>query len=179
MKAISSLLFAGSIIACAQASVASAQHAHNSDLIRLEAHGTLSTYEGIGGGLRGEFVILPEGAIPNFDDDISLTAGADAIIFFDDHDHDHPGHEDDHDDDGLGIWPSGAVQWNFYLGREWSVFPELGIWLQLGEDGHGHDNDEIDMDLLLGIGARYHLGGRSAILIRLEYPGLLHIGAQF
>lgn len=165
-------------LALSIATSAAAQHTHSSDVVRVEAHGTLSTYEGIGGGIRGEFVVLPEGALPDVNDDISLTAGGDAIIFFDDDDHDHAGH--DHDNEGLGIWAAGAVQWNFYLGQDWSLFPELGIWLQFGEDGHGHgDDDDIDMDLLLGVGGRYHTSARSAILLRIEYPGLLHIGVQF
>lgn len=171
-----SLVLVSAFSLFASATTASAQHVHSSDLVRIEAHGTLSTYEGIGGGLRGEFVVLPEGAIPNFDDDLSLTVGGDAILFFDDEDWRD---RYDHDDEGIGLWAAGAVQWNFYLGRDWSVFPEIGIWLQFGEDGRGHRDDDFDIDLLVGIGARYHLGGRSAILLRLEHPGLLHIGVQF
>lgn len=168
------LLILGIGLTAAWISTASAQN--TSDAVRLEAHGTLSAYEGIGAGIRGEFVALPNGAIPNLNDDISFTAGGDAILFFDGDDHDHA---HDHDDEGLGIWASGAVQWNFYLSKEWSVFPELGMWLQFGEDGRHHDDDAFDMDLLVGLGVRYHLGGRSAILFRIEHPGLLHIGMQF
>lgn len=161
-----------SLTAALGSTSASAQN--TSDAVRLEAHGTLSAYEGIGAGIRGEFVALPDGAIPNVNDDISFTVGGDAILFFDDDDHGH-----DHDDEGLGIWAAGAVQWNFYLSKEWSVFPELGMWFQFGEDGRGHEDDAFDMDLLVGLGVRYHLGGRSAILFRIEHPGLLHIGMQF
>lgn len=171
------LILAISLTAALSASLASAQN--TSDTVRLEAHGTLSAYEGIGAGIRGEFVVLPSGALPNVNDDISFTAGGDAILFFDDDGHDH-GRFDSHDHDGgLGIWAAAAVQWNFYLSQQWSVFPELGMWLQFGRDGrHDHD-DAFDMDLLVGLGVRYHLGGRSAILFRIEHPGLLHIGMQF
>lgn len=154
------------------------QSGQGSGPMRFEGHATLSTREGIGGGLRLELPVLPQGAIPNLNDDISVTAGADAILFWDDDDHYVCNRGDCDDDEGLGIWPMVAVQWNFYLGKEWSVFPELGLWLQLGEDGHGHD-DDIDIDLMLGVGVRYHLGGRSALLLRLEHPGLVHIGVQF
>lgn len=166
------------LVLAASTSVHAQEYTRNSGRLRIEAHGTLSTHEGLGGGVRAEFVILPNGAIPNFNDDFSLTAGAEAILFFDDDDH-HGRWDHDHDNEGLGIWPMIALQWNFYLSKEWSVFPELGVWLQLGEDGHGHDDNNINMDLLFGVGARYHFGDRTAVFIRLEHPFMLHVGMQF
>lgn len=159
-------------------SPAAAQHIHTRDPVRVEVHGTLSGWGGIGAGARAEFVVAPEGVLPDFDDDISLTAGGE-LLFFD--------FNDNHDDHsaGIGIWPGLAAQWNFYFGERWSVFPELGLWLYFGDRNyhdhkHDHDHDrEFGWSLMAGIGVRYHMASRNALLLRIQFPGLLQIGVTF
>lgn len=153
------------------ASVASAQHVHTKDPIRVEAHGTLSRWGGIGAGVRAELVVAPD-VIPSIDDDMSITVGGE-LLFFD--------FDRGHGDDGFGIWPGAAAQWNFYLGQNWSVFPELGLWIYFG-DGHYHhnrDNNDFGWSLMAGIGGRYHMASRNALMLRIQFPGLLQFGVTF
>jgi len=165
----------------------SAQHAHTKDAVRVEVHGTLSRWGGIGAGARAEMVVAPEGVIPNLDDDISITAGGE-VLFFDFNDNDgyihvhRDGYRHDHGGGGVGIWPGLAAQWNFYLGRNWSLFPELGLWLYFGS-GSYHDNygnnDNFGWSLMGGFGGRYHMAGRNALMLRIQFPGLLQFGVTF
>lgn len=165
----------------------SAQHVHTKDPIRVEVHGTLSGWGGIGAGARAEIVVAPEGAIDNVDDDISITAGGELLFYdFDGYDgyiHVHSdGFRHNHNGgDGFGIWPGIAAQWNFYLGQNWSVFPELGLWLYLGS-GHYHNNNgnnDFGWSLMAGIGGRYHMASRNALMLRIQFPGLLQFGVTF
>lgn len=156
---------------------ASAQHIHTHDPVRVEVHGTLSGWGGLGAGARAEIVVAPDGVIPNLDDDISLTAGGELLFF--DVDHNSNQHT------GVGIWPGFAAQWNFYLGQHWSVFPELGLWLYLGDADYHHHNHNHDhgngfgWSLMGGIGGRYHMASRNALMLRIQFPGLLQFGVTF
>lgn len=175
-------LFAPAIVLSALLSTtsASAQHIHTKDPVRVDVHGTLTRWGGIGAGVRAELVVAPEGAIPNFDDDISITAGAELLFFDFDNDHDR--------DNGFGLWPGLAAQWNFYLGKNWSVFPELGLWLYFGHyhynryrgpDRDRWNDDNFGWGLMAGIGGRYHLSSRTALMLRIQFPGLLQFGVTF
>ena len=154
---------------------AAAQHIHTRDPIRVEVHGTLSGWGGIGAGARAEIVVAPDGAIPNVDDDISLTAGGEVLFF------DVNNNNNNNNHNGIGIWPGFAAQWNFYLGKNWSVFPELGLWLYFGDGDYHHNNHNNDFgwSLMGGIGGRYHMATRNALMLRIQFPGLLQFGVTF
>ena len=73
--------------------------------------------------------------------------------------------------------PIGAVQWNFYLPHNWSVFPELGVAAHVGFHHDGwRGNDWIYPWPDVGFGARYHFNRRVALLMRISTPGGFQFG---
>ena len=130
---------------------------HNQiDGVRWDIHLDLEPYGFFGVGARVEFALVPDGFLDSVNDELALSLGAD--LFFASVSYDpapyYPG--------GAWLVPVAAVQWNFYLGSEWSVFPELGLAVhtrfdQNGwTDKHGRDHRWIQPGLHAGVGARWH-----------------------
>jgi hypothetical protein len=65
-----------------------------------------------------------------------------------------------------------AMQWNFWLARQWSVFAEPGILPYLH---HGELNFE---PIAMYAGGRFHFSDRVSLTLRLGYP-TLSLGASF
>ncbi len=142
---------------------------------RVEAHGLIGW--GIGGGLRFEVPIVPNGFLRgSVRDELALGFGGEFIPFFL-----HGGRVEL----GVGMGPVGALVWNLYLNARWSLFPELGATLLFTDHGIGRFADEhhgglhLHADGLLGFGLRYHAGRRSAFVVRFNYPYGLHLGVTF
>ncbi|MDP2313707.1 MAG: hypothetical protein Q8P41_12425 [Pseudomonadota bacterium] len=147
--------------------------------VRVDLHGNVHRYGVFGAGGRVEFALVPDGFIGgNVRDELALSLGADAFfapLYF----------GDNYYDGGAWVVPIGAVQWNFYLGDRWSVFPEVGVALHVGfrqdewydKQGRGYAWLYAEPDL--GIGARYHFTSRVALLMRLSTPGGLQVGVVF
>jgi hypothetical protein len=74
---------------------------------------------------------------------------------------------------------------------DWSIFPEAGLALSIGDDfayhqhhGHQHDFDthdhvHVNVDPVIGFGARWHFGERMGLLMRLVFPYGSQIGITF
>jgi hypothetical protein len=151
--------FAASLFCCA--TVCAQIHG-----VRPEAHLNLGYYSDLGIGLRIDIPIVPQGLLDSAVDELALSPGID--LFF--------------DDDQLWVGIPVALQWNFYLNREWSVFPELGLALLFGHHhwgpGHGR-GDGLAIDPLVAVGGRYHFNARNALVLRLGFPFGLQFGITF
>ena len=128
--------------------------------VRPEAHVNLGYHADLGIGVRIDIPIVPEGLLLNARDDLAISPGFDLLF----------------DDGDLWIGIPVALQWNFYLSGEWSLFPEIGFALLLGEHhrGRGRDHD-LGVDFLLAVGGRWHFSERNALVLRVGWP----IGVQF
>lgn len=154
--------------AASAAEVESGDHIHG---VRFDVHGVFGGYGSLGAGLRVDIPILPDGIIEEADDELALSPGAD--VFFTDF---YP----DYYDGGPYVIPSLVLQWNFFLGSRWSVFPEAGVALFVGDRHYlrrGVDGFYLSPDL--GLGARYQFGARNALLARVSTPTGLQLGVTF
>jgi hypothetical protein len=146
--------------------------------VRPEVHLSVGGYGDLGAGFRIDIPIVPEGFLRNGRDDFALSPGLDLQFydFDDDDDFDaRPGRR--HDEDAVLVIPQLAAQWNIYFPRHaWSIFPELGIAVLIG-DWHGHD--DVDVDPLVAFGARKHFAGRTALVMRVGWPSGFQIGVAF
>jgi len=147
--------------------------------IAVELHGNLDTIGVFGGGVRFALPLLPSGFIRGrVDDELALSLGAD--LFF------APTHfGSSYYDSGAYLVPIVALNWNFYLGRNWSIFPEAGAALHYGfdqnnwVDAYGQHYGWLYAVPDLGFGVRLHLDPRLAVVFRLSTPGGAQLGFQF
>lgn len=112
---------------------------------------------GLGPGFRGTVEIVDNGFIRNINNTVGIGFGADYVAF-----------------SGKGrpgtLLVPVVMQWNFWLGRGWSVFGEPGGVLVFGDKftarpaGFG--------------GARYHFNDSIALTLRVGYPEF-SIGVSF
>lgn len=133
--------------------------------LRFDAHFLLGYYEEVGGGVRAEFAVVPNGLISGIEDSIYITGGADFLWFY------HP------IDDGFGAYPVGAGQWNFHPTQNWSVFAEVGIAGVFAPNRKRYWKAAVAP--YFGVGARYHFAERFAFLARITWPTGAHIGIVF
>lgn len=153
-------LLAGALVAVG-AAPAEAQEAEHPD-VAFDAHLAAGWSEDLGIGFRADVPVLSEGIIAGTDDDLRVSLGADLVWFFN--------HE------GFGLYPVVALQWNFYLSPEWSIFPEVGMVLLFGEREH---NWRTFVAPTVGFGVRWHWNESNALLIRLTWPTGLQLGIVF
>jgi hypothetical protein len=130
------------------------------DGVRPEVHLDLGFHADLGVGMRVDIPIVPEGLLMSAKDELAISPGADLLF--------------DHGDVWVGV--PVALQWNFYIQQEWSVFPEVGLALLFGHHHHNHHHDtDLGVDFLLAVGGRYHFAQRNALVLRIGWP----IGIQF
>jgi len=142
---------------------AEAQAPHSG--VSFDVHLDLGYYGNLGAGFRADIPVVADGIIDGVDDDLRLSLGAEMFWFY------------HRDGDGLGVFPIFALQWNFFLSSEWSVFPELGAALLFAPNRNRFFRTFLAP--YLGLGARYHFGRRNALLLRVGWPGGLQIGITF
>jgi hypothetical protein len=158
--------WAGASTARADADVDTADHAIGG--ARPELHMSVGGHGDFGAGFRVDLPIVPSGFLRNGRDEFALSPGMD--IQFIDFDNDHDG-----DNDVLFI-PQLATQWNFYFPRGWSIFPELGLAVVVG-DHHDYDPDtNVHVDPLFAFGARRHFSERTAFVMRAGWPSGFQLG---
>lgn len=130
--------------------------------VRPEVHLDLGYHADVGFGVRVDIPIVPEGLLMSTRDDLAISPGADLLF----------------DDGDVWVGIPVALQWNFYLESAWSVFPELGLALLVGEHHRRRDND-VRIDFLLAVGGRYHWSSRNALVLRIGWPIGLQFGITF
>jgi hypothetical protein len=171
------------VIACAAflfglaglASSAAAQADSRDDLhtvqgARPEFHMSLGGHGDFGAGFRVDLPIVPSGFLRNGRDEFALSPGLD-VQFLQFH------HDDDDDDHAVLLLPQLAAQWNFYFPRGWSIFPELGAAVVIGDAHHGYGGDgDVHVDPLVAFGARRHFSERSALVMRAGFPSGFQLG---
>lgn len=165
------LILAGALLAPLTAAAAEIESDNHIGGLRFDAHGVFGGYGSLGAGLHIDIPIVPNGLINGADDELALSPGAD--IFLTDFYPDYYG-------GGPYVIPSLVVQWNFYIGDDWSIFPEAGVAMFVGDRNylrHGHEGFYLAPDL--GFGARYHFSSRNALIARASSPLGLQLGVTF
>lgn len=138
--------------------------------VRVDVHADLGGYGSFGAGFRLDVPILREGFIQNTDDELAISLGLDGYFLSFYH---------DYYDGGPYLIPSVVLQWNFYIGDDWSVFPEAGLSLWVGDPDYLRHGNGLYAAPNLGIGVRYHFSRRNALLARISTPTGLQLGLTF
>ncbi len=137
--------------------------------VRMDAHVNLGTYGGVGVGVRGDIPIVPEGFIDGIDDELAISPGADVYLF----------NSYTRYSSGAYVIPVVMAQWNFYLNDQWSLFPEAGLAMFIGNAAYLPGNRGLYLTVATGAGARYHFNDRNALLMRASWPTGLQVGMTF
>lgn len=130
--------------------------------VRPEGHLNLTRGVDLGLGARLDIPIVPQGFIDSTNDELAISPGIDFLI------------GDNHSWVAVPV----VMQWNFYLEREWSIFPELGLAFLFGKH-HKKGNDSLALDLAIAFGGRYHFNDRNSLVMRLGWPIFLQFGMTF
>jgi hypothetical protein len=157
---------------------ASAQRGNEIDSVRIDAHLDANYWAAFGAGMRVDIPIVRD-VIDGVGDEMTVSPGIDFLFWHFHYYADHP-----HDD--FVVFPHAVWQWNFYLNEHWSVFPEAGFGIWIGDDAHHHHHHDpnvehahVYFDFVAGVGARYHFNDDIALLMRASWPVGLQIGLTF
>lgn len=143
---------------------------HNQiDGVRFDVHGNFNSYGALGAGIRADIPIVANGFINGVNDELAISPGVE--VFFFNTWNDFGGRP--------YVMPLAMLQWNFYIGDEWSVFPELGVALFVGDEDYLPGGNAIYATVASGVGARYHFSTRNALLLRASWPAGLQFGVTF
>lgn len=138
---------------------------------RGDIHGNVDGYGAAGFGLRADIPIAPDGFIGgDVHDELALSPGVE--VFFLDV---APGWYEG----APYLTPLTTLQWNFYVGERWSVFPEAGVAFYVGDHDAPPGVRPIYAAPAVGFGARYHMNPRNALLMRVSSPAGFQFGVTF
>jgi hypothetical protein len=138
--------------------------------VRLDAHALVGGYYSFGAGLHVDIPIVSRGLISSADDELAISPGLD--VYFQDFYYDYY-------NGGPYLIPSVVLQWNFYLGSDWSVFPEAGLAFFVGDRDYMRRGRGAYAVVDLGFGVRYHFSQRNSLLARVSTPTGLQLGVTF
>jgi hypothetical protein len=148
--------------------------------------------DGIGLGIRASIPVVQDGPVRTINNSLALSFGLDWAHFDDACWGPGPRPNVISDDCSANdFWLPFVVQWNFFFSDLISAFPELGLGLEyetwdgdlcgsgrnLYVCGDG-DSSDVDIELLLWLGVRFHVADSFAITLRLGTPSLT-LGASF
>ena len=160
--------------------------------VELEPHGALGwghlyRSNAFGLGFRASIPIVDNGFVPTINNSVAISFGVDwlrysSCYYYDVRGRDRFGY-------GCGasyfVFPV-AMQWNFWLTPQWSVFGEPGLYVY-----HGIWDDYCDgrlpgcasptrtgVDFAFFAGGRFHFNENIALTMRIGYP-YISIGASF
>ena len=189
---VSGLLLAGS----AEAQIKN-PGAHPRYSLELDPHLTLQhdrgpfTDEGVGLGLRATIPFFHNGPIPQINNNMGISFGADYVFFGDDDDCRFRGARNEfieRDCGGTALWLPVTVQWNFWFTPVVSVFAEPGLALEYAtayweyECGTGiceADDDDLDVvEFVMFVGGRFMFSNNVGMTVRLGSP-YVSVGATF
>ncbi len=131
---------------------------------RVEAHLDFGWYGMLGVGVRLEVPLAPSGILTEVDDELALSFGAELFYFYGPR-------------AGPGVYPIVALQWNFFVGSNVSLFPELGVAFLFGPGRDAYWGTFVAP--FFGLGFRYHFNARNALLLRVSWPAGLQVGVTF
>jgi hypothetical protein len=144
---------------------------------------------GVGVGVRGSLVILPEGFLPRLNDSVAIGVGLDYARYYGDWAvngyrdqclHFEPGPNGTQictDVTSNGgrynyLFIPMVMQWNFWLTRHFSAFGEPGLNLYF------FGNHGLDVSPAVYVGGRVDLGNRITLTGRIGYP-TVNLGVSF
>jgi hypothetical protein len=141
-----------------------------------------SREDGIGVGLRASIPVIEDGPLISFSNNLAVTFGLDWAHF--DDECRTAGRWNDCDEDDF--WVPLAVQWNFFITDVISLFPELGLGFRNAVWSNDYfcdrdddcDDSDLEVHLVFYLGARFRVGDRIALTMRLGTPSLL-FGVSF
>lgn len=160
--------------------------------VELEPHallgwGHLYADKGLGLGARLTIPIVENGFVPSINNSVGITFGADWLRYGGCYYYAYNGRA--RTDYGCGasffLFPV-AMQWNFWLTPQWSVFGEPGLYVYHGvfDDtfcvnlpGCGYPT-RTSVDLAFYAGGRFHFSDKVSLTMRIGYP-TISIGASF
>jgi len=136
---------------------------------------------GLGAGFRGSVVIVDNGFVKTINNSVAISFGLDWVHYdIDDWCGSYwngPNQNNCYwDDDADLIWLPVAMQWNFWLSENWSVFGEPGLAIRINDDNY---DDDIDLDFVFYAGGRYHFSDAVSLTMRLGWPSSLSVGVSF
>ncbi len=109
-------------------------------------------------GFRGSIEIVDNGFISSINNTVAISFGGDWV--------------------DKGVWLPVAMQWNFWLSRNWSVFGEPGVAFRVGEGFKGKGaNHGVDW-LAIWVGGRFHFTDHVTLTLRIGRP-TLSVGVSF
>jgi hypothetical protein len=153
------VLFAWSRPARADEMVIKFPGLHPNYTFEAEPHVLVAPFAGFlpGLGFRGTVGILQNGFVTSINNSIGVTFGLDWV--------------------DKGVWLPVAMQWNFWLSRNWSVFGEPGVAIRVGQGLASKRDDGLGW-LGLWVGGRYHFTDRFTLTLRIGRP-TLSVGVSF
>jgi hypothetical protein len=165
---------------------------HPNYVFEAEPHGILSFWgvpgpgngSGVGVGFRGSVVIVDNGFVKTINNSVAISFGLDWVHYEVDDwcgywNPPGPGGNQGicyWDDDANLIWLPVAMQWNFWLSENWSVFGEPGLAIRINDD---HYDDDLDLDFVFYGGGRFHFSDAVSLTMRLGFPTSLSVGVSF
>jgi hypothetical protein len=172
--------------------------AHPRYSLELDPHLTLQhdrgpfNDEGVGLGLRATIPLFHNGPVPQINNNMGISFGADYVFFGDDDDCRFLGRRNDFIDrecGGSDLWIPVTVQWNFWFTPVISVFGEPGLALQYTsayweyDCGGGAiceaDDDDLDVvEFVMFVGGRFMFSNNVGMTVRLGSP-YVSVGATF
>lgn len=137
---------------------------------------------GLGVGARGSVVIVDNGFVPSINNSVAISFGLDFLHY----DYCYYGNVNC---GGSAILLPVAMQWNFWLTPQWSVFGEPGLILYHGLYDDPCDNipnnapgcrtpTRTSVDVAFWGGGRFHFNDKIALTMRIGYP-TFSVGASF
>lgn len=155
--------------------------------VEIEPHGILAWpdwyggfgyygFFGIGGGARFSMPLCKNCFIKKINNNVAISFGADLAIF--------PFYDTRFSNYAASyLYLPVAMQWNFFVSKQWSVGPEfgfspvVGIFYDWGAcNGACHNWWFAPM---FNAVARYHFNDRVTLTMRLGYPEFFNIGVSF
>lgn len=114
-----------------------------------------------GGGFRATIVLADPAFIKRLNNNVGITFGVDVTGCPSSYCYDRT----------VRFWAPVGVQWNFFVTRRFSAFPEAGFVLHADRGG-------VLPDFFAAAGARYLFGDRTAVTFRIGYP-FVSVGISF
>jgi hypothetical protein len=105
-----------------------------------------------GGGFRATIKFLDPGFLTKLNDTVGISFGVDLTGC-------------PSCDPEVHFYVPVALQWNFYIFRDFSVFGEPGLALRVGGS-----RADVYPDFVAMIGGRYHFANRTTFTFRVGYP---------
>jgi hypothetical protein len=140
---------------------------------------------GVGFGVRGSLVLLPDGFIRNINDSVAIGAGVDIGRYYGSWARDQCLHFEDGpagtqvctevtSNGGIYnyVYLPIVMQWNFWLTQHWSVFGEPGL------DIYFVGNHGVSIIPAAYAGGRYHIANGITVTGRIGYPSVA-LGLSF